>query len=80
MVDGQLLQISMLKVSEPLEEELRSIRLVLIGLAVAIKANRELKSKLVVYIFALMNVVILQEIEGLNNECVASKSLQYGSV
>lgn len=51
LVDGQLLQISMLKVSEPLEAELRSIRLVLIGLAVAIKANRELRSKLV-YIFA----------------------------
>jgi len=50
------------------------------GLAVAIKAHRELKSKLVVYIFAVMNVVILQEVESLSNECVASKSLQYGGV
>jgi hypothetical protein len=54
--------------------------LVLMGLAVAVKANRELRRKLVVYILAVMNVVILQWIESLSNECVASKCLQYSGV
>jgi hypothetical protein len=46
--DGQLLTISMLKVSSRLT-----------GAAVAIKANRELMSKLAVYIFVVMTVVVL---------------------
>lgn len=50
------------------------------GLAVAVKANRELRRKLVVYIFAGMNVVILLLVESLENECVAIKSLQYSGV
>jgi hypothetical protein len=47
--DGQLLTISMLKVSSRLT-----------GAAVAIKANRELMSKLAVYILVVMTVVVLR--------------------
>jgi hypothetical protein len=55
-VNGQLFQTLMLKVSAS-----RSTSVLLIGVAVAVKASSEVRNQLLVYILAVVTVVVLPE-------------------